>query len=113
MQKSYTKPSVSITQLPKLLKMALTTDNKEAVEKIHSGHFANCVDLYAMIQIINGVATLFIGPRYLLLRVKCIQWLNHLSRASDDGEKQAKKLEAVSAVKLPTYWLKSQNFQGQ
>lgn len=89
------------------------------MEKIHSGHFANCVDLYAMIQIINGVATLFIGPRYLLLRVKCIQWLNHLSRASgifisiaslvmymleykttDDGEKQAKKLEAVSAVKV-------------
>ncbi|CAN7057158.1 unnamed protein product [Brassica rapa subsp. trilocularis] len=80
--------------------MALSTKNKEAVEKIHSGHFTNCLDLwvsfisanvqdcdlqplvYTIIQIINGVATLFIGPRYLLLRVKCIQWLNRLSRAS-------------------------------
>lgn len=75
--------------------------------------------LYTVIQVINGVATLFIGPRYLLLRVKCIQWLNHLSRASgifipiaslvldmleykttNDGEKQKKKLEAVSTVKV-------------
>lgn len=74
--------------------------------------------LYTIVQVINGVATLFIGPRYLLLRVKCIQWLNHLSCASGifmpiaslvldmleykttvDGEKQ-KKLEAVSTVKV-------------
>lgn len=150
MQKSYTKASVSITQLAKLLKMALATMNKEAVEKMHSGHYTSCLDLwvsfiaanvqdsdlqsllYTVIQVINGVATLFIGPRYLLLRVKCIQWLNHLSRASgifipiaslvldmleykttNDGEKQKKKLEAVSTVKLPKNWLKSQNFQEQ
>ncbi|CAN6977789.1 hypothetical protein BRARA_I03803 [Brassica rapa] len=150
MQKSYTKASVSITQLAKLLKMALATKNKEAVEKIHSEHYTSCLDLwvsfiaanvqgndlqsllYTVIQVINGVATLFIGPRYLLLRVKCIQWLNHLSRASgifipiaslvldmleykttNDGEKQKKKLEAVSTVKLPKNWLKSQNFQEQ
>ncbi|WZY87838.1 hypothetical protein YC2023_044573 [Brassica napus] len=55
--------------------------DEEAVEKIHSGHFTNCLDLwvsfisanvqdcdiqplvYTIIQIINGVATLFIGPR--------------------------------------------------
>ncbi|ESQ44905.1 hypothetical protein EUTSA_v10010312mg [Eutrema salsugineum] len=150
MQKSYTKASVSIAQLAKLLKMALTTKNKEAVEKIQSGHYTNCVDLwvnfiaaniqdcdlqpllYTIVQVINGVATLFIGPRYLLLRVKCIQWLNHISRTSgifvpiaslvldmleykttNEGEKQEKKLEAVSAVKLPKNWLKSQNFQEQ
>lgn len=150
MQKSYTKACVSITQLAKLLKMALATKNKEAVEKIHSGHYTSCLDLwvsfiaanvqdsdlqsllYTVIQVINGVATLFIGPRYLLLRVKCIQWLNHLSRATgifipiaslvldmleykttNDGEKQKKKLEAVSTVKLPKNWLKSQNFQEQ
>ncbi|KAF8101973.1 hypothetical protein N665_0201s0266 [Sinapis alba] len=150
MQNTYTKASVSITQLAKLLKMALTTKNKEAVEKIHSGHYTSCLDLwvsfiaanvqdcdlqsllYSVIQVINGVATLFIGPRYLLLRVKCIQWLNHLSRSSgifipiaslvldmleykstNDGEKQKKKLEAVSTVKLPKNWLKSQNFQEQ
>ncbi|CAL9246275.1 unnamed protein product [Arabidopsis halleri] len=150
MQKSYTKASVSITQLAKLLKMALTTKNKEAVEKIHSGQYTNCVDLwvnfiaanvqdcdlqpllYTIVQVINGVAQLIIGPRYLLLRVKCIQWLNHLSRTSGifipiaslvldmleyktakDGEKQEQKLEAVSTVKLPKNWLKSQNFQEQ
>ncbi|CAA0386580.1 unnamed protein product [Arabidopsis thaliana] len=149
-QKSYTKASVSITQLAKLLKMALATKNKEAVEKIHSGEYINCVDLwvnfiaanvqdcdlqpllYTIVQVINGVAQLIIGPRYLLLRVKCIHWLNHLSRTSgifipiaslvldmleykttNDGEKQEQKLEAVSTVKLPKNWLKSQNFQEQ
>ncbi|EOA23637.1 hypothetical protein CARUB_v10016835mg [Capsella rubella] len=149
-QKSYTKASVSITQLAKLLKMALTTKNKEAVEKIHSGQYTNCVDLwvnfiaanvqdcdlkplvYTIVQVINGVAQLIIGPRYLLLRVKCIQWLNQLSRTSgifipiaslvldmleykttNDGEKQEQELQAVSTVKLPKNWLKSQNFQEQ
>lgn len=75
--------------------------------------------LYTIVQVISGVAKLFIGPRYLLLRVKCIQWLNQLSRTSgifipiaslvldmleykntNEGEKQDKKLEAVSAVKV-------------
>ncbi|CAH2064046.1 unnamed protein product [Thlaspi arvense] len=150
MQNSYTKASVSIAQLAKLLKMALVTKNKEAFEKIHSGHYTNCLDLwvnfiaanvqdcdlqpllYTIVQVINGVATLFIGPRNLLLRVKCIQWLNHLSRTSgifipiaslvldmleyrtaNESGKQEKKLQAVSTVKLPKNWLKSQNFQEQ
>lgn len=75
--------------------------------------------LYTIIQVINGVATLFIGPRYLLLRVKCIRWLNHLSRTSgvfipiaslvldmleykttNECEKLGKKLEAFSTVKV-------------
>ncbi|KAL0772696.1 hypothetical protein Bca101_037847 [Brassica carinata] len=138
MQKSYTKAFVSITQLAKLLKMSMTTKNKEAVEKIHSGHYTNCLDLWVI----------FIGANvqdYDLQPVKCIQWLNHLSRTSgifipiaslvmdmleykttNDGEKQAKKLEAVSTLKvgnsslkrlrssiLPKNWLKSQNFQEQ
>ncbi|KAL1218585.1 Protein REBELOTE [Cardamine amara subsp. amara] len=149
-QKSYAKASVSITQLAKLSKMALTTKNKEAVEKIHSEQYTNCVDLwvnfiaanvqdcdlqpllYTIIQVINGVAQLFIGPRYLLLRVKCIQWLNLLScksgifipiaslvldmleyKTTNEAEKLGKKLEAFSTVKLPKNWLKSQNFQEQ
>ncbi|KAG2325686.1 hypothetical protein Bca52824_008414 [Brassica carinata] len=88
MQKSYTKASVSITQLAKLLKMALATKNKEAVEKIHSGHYTSCLDLwvsfiasnvqdsdlqsllYTVVQVINGVATVFTGPRC------CSLWLN-------------------------------------
>lgn len=75
--------------------------------------------LYTLVQVISGVAKLFIGPRYLLLRVKCIQWLNQLSRTSgifipiaslvldmleynttNEGEKQRMKLEAVSTVKV-------------
>lgn len=38
--------------------------------------------LFMIIQIINGVALLFPGPRYLPLRIKCIQWLNQLSSSS-------------------------------
>lgn len=38
--------------------------------------------LYMMIQLINGVACLFPGPRYFPLRLKCIQWLNNLSSSS-------------------------------
>jgi len=33
-------------------------------------------------QIINGVALLFHGPRYLPLRIRCIQWLNRLAGSS-------------------------------
>lgn len=73
---------------------------QEAVKKICSWQYANCIELwvafisvnvrdydlqpllYMIIQIINGVAVLFPGPRYLPLRVKCVQWLNHLSSFS-------------------------------
>ncbi|CAF1932491.1 unnamed protein product [Brassica oleracea] len=67
----------------------------------------------------------------MLLRIKCIRWFN-LSRASgifillaslvldileyksiNDSEKQVKQLGAVSTIKLPKNWLKSQNFQEQ
>lgn len=39
--------------------------------------------LFPLIQVINGVAKLFAGQRYLPLRVKCIQWLNQLSTSSE------------------------------
>ncbi|XP_010557883.1 PREDICTED: nucleolar complex protein 2 homolog [Tarenaya hassleriana] len=149
-QKSYTKASISIMQLAKLLKVALRTKKKETVEKIYGWQYTNCVDLWVnfiaanirdcdlqpllhtMIQIINGVARLFPGPRYLPLRIRCIKWLNHLSSASGifipvaslvldileykitkDREKQEKELEVLSSVKLPKNWLKSRNFQEQ
>ncbi|XVE99361.1 hypothetical protein REPUB_Repub03eG0191600 [Reevesia pubescens] len=38
--------------------------------------------LHRLIKIINGVAVLFPGPRYLPLRLKCIHWLINLSSAS-------------------------------
>ena len=73
---------------------------QEAVKRISSWQYTNCIDLwvsfisankqdydlqpllYMIIQIINGVAVLFPGPRYLPLRLECIQWLNNLSTAS-------------------------------
>ncbi|CAG7905586.1 unnamed protein product [Brassica rapa] len=71
------KPLFPLHNLP----TSFDSSKQEAVEKIHSGHFTNCLDLwvsfisanvqdcdfqplvYTIIQIINGVATLFIGPR--------------------------------------------------
>jgi len=73
---------------------------QEVVKTICSWQYINCIDmwvtlisasihdydlqplLYMIVQIINGVALLFPGPRYLPLRLRCIQWLNNLSGSS-------------------------------
>ncbi|KAL9402616.1 hypothetical protein Peur_006465 [Populus x canadensis] len=149
LQKAYSKAMVSIQQLAKMLQLGLRT-KKEAVKKICSWQYANCVDLwvafislnihdydlqpllYTIIQIINGVAVLFPGPRYMPLRVKCIQWLNTLSESSGvfipitslvldileykigkESSKPGKDFSFSSAVKLPKHWLKSRNFQDE
>lgn len=149
LQKAYSKAVVSIQQLAKILQLGLRT-KKEAVKKICSWQYANCVDLwvafislnihdydlqpllYTIIQIINGVAVLFPGPRYMPLRVKCIQWLNTLSESSGvfipitslvldileykigkESLKPGKDFSFSSAVKLPKHWLKSRNFQDE
>lgn len=149
LQKAYSKAVVSIQQLAKILQLGLRT-KKEAVKKICSWQYANCVDLwvafislnihdydlqpllYTIIQIINGVAVLFPGPRYMPLRVKCIQWLNTLSESSGvfipitslvldileykigkESSKPGKVFSFSSAVKLPKHWLKSRNFQDE
>lgn len=149
LQKVYSKAVVSIQQLAKILQLGLRT-KKEAVKKICSWQYANCVDLwvafislnihdydlqpllYTIIQIINGVAVLFPGPRYMPLRVKCIQWLNTLSESSGvfipitslvldileykigkESSKPGKVFSFSSAVKLPKHWLKSRNFQDE
>lgn len=149
LQKAYSKAVVSIQQLAKILQLGLRT-KKEAVKKICSWQYANCVDLwvafislnihdydlqpllYTIIQIINGVAVLFPGPRYMPLRVKCIQWLNTLSESSGvfipitslvldileykigkESSKPGKDFSFSSAVKLPKHWLKSRNFQDE
>lgn len=149
LQKAYSKAMVSIQQLAKILQLGLRT-KKEAVKKICSWQYANCVDLwvafislnihdydlqpllYTIIQIINGVAVLFPGPRYMPLRVKCIQWLNTLSESSGvfipitslvldileykigkESSKPGKDFSFSSAVKLPKHWLKSRNFQDE
>lgn len=149
LQKAYSKAMVSTQQLAKILQLGLRT-KKEAVKKICSWQYANCVDLwvafislnihdydlqpllYTIIQIINGVAVLFPGPRYMPLRVKCIQWLNTLSESSGvfipitslvldileykigkESLKPGKDFSFSSAVKLPKHWLKSRNFQDE
>lgn len=150
LQKSSSKALGSLQQLAKVVQLALLTKKKEAVKKICSWQFANCIDLwvefvssnicdydlqpllYMIIQIVNGVAHLFLGPRYLPLRIKCIQWLNHLSRSSGIfipvasfaldileykvgkvGKMPGKDINFSTSVKLPKHWLKSQNFQEQ
>ncbi|XP_050232759.1 protein REBELOTE isoform X2 [Mercurialis annua] len=147
-QKSCNKATIAIQQLAKILQLGLQTKKKEAVKKICSWQCANCIELwvafisvnihdldlqpllYMITQIIIGVATLFPGPRYLPLRVKCIQWLNHLSSSSGvfipiaslamdileykfdkAGGKAGKKFSFSSSVKLPKHWLKSRDFQ--
>ncbi|CAN1237791.1 Protein REBELOTE [Linum grandiflorum] len=97
MQKSMRMAILSIRELARSLQLGLRTRQKDVVKKICSWQYVNCIDLwvdfisvnihdyklqpllYTMIQIINGVAVLFPGPRYLPLRVKSVQWLNLLS----------------------------------
>lgn len=73
---------------------------QEAFKNICSWQYTSCIDLWVsfvsanirdydlqpllsmIVQIINGVARLFPGPRYLPLRIKCVQWLNYLSGSS-------------------------------
>ncbi|XP_068331222.1 protein REBELOTE-like [Pyrus communis] len=150
LQKASSKAIVSIKQLSKILKQGLLTKKKEAVKKICGWQYTSCIDLWVtfisanipdhdpqpllfmLIQIINGVAVLFSGPRYLPLRVKCIQWLNQLASSSGifipiaslvvdileykigkDVGKPGKDTNIMCSVKFPKNWLKSRNFQEQ
>ncbi|XP_059623070.1 protein REBELOTE [Cornus florida] len=147
LQRSCGKALVSIQQLAKILQQGLQT-KKEAVKKICSWQYVNCIDLWVMfisanihdcdlqplfyttVQLINGVACLFTGPRYFPLRLRCIQWLNHLSNTSGifipvaslildileynigkEAGKPGKAINFSSTVKLPKFWLKSRDFQ--
>ncbi|XP_062092826.1 protein REBELOTE isoform X2 [Humulus lupulus] len=148
-QKSSRKAMISIQQLAKMLQQGLQTKKKEAVNNLCSWQYISCIDvwvmfisanirdydlqplLYMVVQIINGVTVLFRGPRYLPLRVKCIQWLNHLSSSSGifipvaslvldvleykigEGGKHGKAISLSTGIKLPKQILKSRNFQEQ
>ncbi|QCD93330.1 nucleolar complex protein 2 [Vigna unguiculata] len=148
MQKSSNKAMTCILHLGKILQKGWQTKKKEVVKTICSWQYINCIDmwvtlisasihdydlqplLYMIVQIINGVALLFPGPRYLPLRLRCIQWLNNLSGSSGvfipvtslvldvleykiakDSGKPGKVLQPMSTVKLPKHWLKSRGFQ--
>ncbi|OVA07366.1 Nucleolar complex protein 2 [Macleaya cordata] len=148
-QKSFSKALASIQQLAKILQQGLKTKKKEALKKIPNWQYTNCMDvwvkfvsanirdhdlqslLYLMIQVISGVAHLFHGPRYLPLRIKCIQMLNQLSSSCrvfipitslvldsleyiGSGKPDAKlgnPFDISSTIKVPKQWLKSQCFQ--
>lgn len=147
-QKSSSKALLSIQQLAKILQHGLRTKKKEAMEKICCWQYICCIDLwltfiltnirdndlqsllFTIIQIVNGVAYLFPGPRYLPLKLKCIQWLNHLSsssgifipvasfvldvleyKISKEGGKPGKPSDLSAVIMLPKNCLKSRNFQ--
>lgn len=142
-----TRAKASIQQLTKILHQGFRTKKQEAVKMMCSWQYINCIDLwvkfiaanfqdydfqtllYNIIQIINGVAALFPGPRYLPLRIKCIQWLNYLSSSSGifipvastvldilehipgkEGKNPGAHFNHLSALQLPKNWLKSRNF---
>ncbi|KAK4765544.1 hypothetical protein SAY86_026634 [Trapa natans] len=148
--KSSDKALISVKHLAKILQLALRTKKKEALKKVCSWQYTNCIDiwvtfvsenisehdlqplLFIIVQIINGMTHLFIGPRYLPLRIKCIQWLSYLSQSSGvfipvasfaldileykvskTSGKHAKNFSFSSSVKLPKHWLKSREFQDQ
>ncbi|XP_058778984.1 protein REBELOTE [Vicia villosa] len=149
-QKSSNKANICIRRLGEILLKGWQVKKKEVVEKICSWQYLNCIDLwvsfisenipdydlqpllYMIAQIINGVVLLFPGPRYLPLRLRCIQWLNRLASSSGvfipvtslvldfleynitkDGGKPGKVFEfqPLSTIKLPKHWLKSREFQ--
>lgn len=99
-QKSSVRVAASISQLANLMQHGLQTMTKEAVKRICSWEFVNCIDLWVRfistnmrdydlqssffmtVQIIYALALMFPGPRYFPLRLKCIEWLNCLSSSS-------------------------------
>ncbi|KAK6136041.1 hypothetical protein DH2020_030207 [Rehmannia glutinosa] len=99
-QKSSIKAVASMSQLSKILSWGLQTKKKEAVRKICSWEYVNCIDVWVRFisanirgydlqslfflttQLVNGLAHMFPGPRYFPLRLKCIEWLNYLANSS-------------------------------
>ncbi|KAK6156367.1 hypothetical protein DH2020_010615 [Rehmannia glutinosa] len=99
-QKSSIKAVASMSQLSKILSWGVQTKKKEAVRKICSWEYVNCIDVWVRFisanirdydlqslfflttQLVNGLAHMFPGPRYFPLRLKCIEWLNYLANSS-------------------------------
>ncbi|KAF9620405.1 hypothetical protein IFM89_011778 [Coptis chinensis] len=146
---SFIKSQVSIQHLAMILLRGVKTKKKEILQRIYNWQYTNCIDLwvrfisanirdhdlqallYLIIQVINGVAHLFPWPRYLPLRLKCIQMLNRLSCSSgvfipitsfvlDSVEyignskpdaTLGKDFNVSSVLKVPKQWLKLKDFQ--
>ncbi|KAJ4969738.1 hypothetical protein NE237_002837 [Protea cynaroides] len=148
-QKSFSWALVTVQQLAKILQHSFKTKRKEALKKLSNWQYINCIDLwvkfistnirdhdiqpllYLIIQVISGVAHLFPGPRYLPLRLKCVQMLNHLSissgvfipvssllldcleygRTGKVDVRHGKAFSFSSVLKVPKQWFKSPKFQ--
>ncbi|KAK9093626.1 hypothetical protein Syun_028537 [Stephania yunnanensis] len=146
--KSSSKVLASTRQLAKILQQGLKTKNKEVLKRIDNWHYVNCIDiwvkyissnssdhdlqplLYLIIQVINGLANLFPGFRYVPLRLKCIQMLNQLGTSTGvfipitslvldileylrNGKLDARpdgETDLSSMLKVPKHWLKVQGF---
>ncbi|KAG8380485.1 hypothetical protein BUALT_Bualt06G0020300 [Buddleja alternifolia] len=149
-EKTSLKAVASVNQLAKILSWGVKTKKKEAVKKMCSWEYVNCIDLWVRfisanvrdydmhsllfmtIQLVNGLADMFPGPRYFPLRLKCIEWLNFLSSSSDtfipvaslvldmleykvvkEGKNSRNACNIASVVKLPKHYLKLRNFQDE
>ncbi|CAN1237784.1 Protein REBELOTE [Linum grandiflorum] len=133
MQKSMRMAILSIRELARSLQLGLRTRQKGkcfGLTLFICCLYAGCSKEDLQLAIINGVAVLFPGPRYLPLRVKSVQWLNLLSsscstfipvaslvldileyRVDKEHQKPGKIFDLSSEVKLPKHWMKSRNFQ--
>lgn len=150
--KSYPRVLNMLNQLANELQNASKTKTKEKMKSICSWQCIKTAEIcvnyitsnfkdydmqplfHLVIQILYGVVHLFRGPRYLPLRLKCVQMLNQLSCSCGvfipvaylvldfleciEAGKAVNKLERscasgslLSVLKVPKQWLKSLNFQ--
>lgn len=150
-QKSYQKVLLYLQHLSDTVRQALKTKTKEELKKIHNWQYINCINLWVkfitcnirehdlkplsflLIDVISGVASLFPGPRYLPLRLKCVHMLNKLSAVTGafipiaslvfdcldyKGNHTAdparvKSVDVSSVLKVPKQLLKSRAFHDE
>ncbi|KAK8961374.1 hypothetical protein KSP40_PGU011394 [Platanthera guangdongensis] len=148
LQISCQKVFASLQQLANILSQTIKTMKKDELKKIQNWQYINCISLWVKfiacnikdhdlqrllslsILIINGIAHLFPGLRYLPLRFKCVQMLNKLSFSSgvfipvasfifnflDHNENmmdttRVNSCDFSSVLKVPKHLLKSCKFQ--
>ncbi|XP_039140202.1 nucleolar complex protein 2 homolog [Dioscorea cayenensis subsp. rotundata] len=147
-QRSYPNVQSSVQQLANVLKQAIKMKKKEDLKKISCWQYILCTNLWVefiscnarnhdlqqvlfmLINIIRGISHLFPGPRYVPLRLKCVQMLNRLSlscgvfipvacmvfdcleqKTSGSTGTRTKSVKLSSLLKVPKHLLKSEAFQ--
>ncbi|KAJ4781073.1 hypothetical protein LUZ62_065330 [Rhynchospora pubera] len=150
-QQSYLVAVSSLQRLGDVVKHSSTTKKKEDLMKINNWQYINCLNLWVKficlnykennlqqlfdkaVRVIFGVTSLFTGPRFLPLKLKCAQMLNDLSLTSGhfipvsslvfecldltgvvtgkmDGDEEP-RLKLSTLLKVPGNLLKSRRFQ--